>query len=76
MQDFDEWLKQLDRLFVEALDDIENTPDQRAYWATQETHWQGGGDRAYIDEYHELVRLHAKLRRLMNSRTRRLRPES
>jgi hypothetical protein len=76
MQDFDEWLKQLDRRFVEALTAIEDTPDQRAYWATQATHWQGGGDRAYIDEYHELVRLHAELRMLMNRRTSRQRPTS
>jgi hypothetical protein len=72
MQEFDEWLRRLDRLFVEALTAIEDTPDQRAYWATQRTHWEGSGDRDYIAEYNDLVRLHAELRLLINRRTRRL----
>jgi hypothetical protein len=72
MQDFDEWLRRLDHHFGEALTAIENTPDQRAHWATQATHWEGGGDRAYIEEYRDLVRLHAELRRLMNRRALRL----
>lgn len=76
MQEIDEWLSRLDRLFVEALDAIEDTPDQRAYWATQVTHWQGGGDRAYIEEYRDLVRLHAELRTLKNRRAQRLHSES
>jgi hypothetical protein len=75
MHDFDEWLKRLDQLFVEALTAIEDTTDQQAYWETQPTHWEGGGDRDYIEEYRDLVRLHAELRRLMNRRTGRLRRE-
>jgi hypothetical protein len=71
-QDFDASLKRLDHAFVEALAAIEDTPDQRAYWATQATHWEGGGDRDYIIEYRDLVRLHAELRKLMNRRRRRL----
>lgn len=73
MPDLDEWLRRLDRHFVEALTALEATPEQRAYNATQPTHWQGGGDRAYIEDYNDLVRLHAELRRLMNRRTRRRR---
>lgn len=75
MHEFDEWLGRLDRLFGEALSAIEDTPDQKAYWATQRTHWEGGGDRDYMAEYNDLVRLHAELRSLINRRARRLRRE-
>lgn len=69
---FDEWLRRLDLLFDEALTAIEDTPDQRAYWQTQATHWEGGGDRDYITEYRDLVRLHAELRILRSRRVGRL----
>jgi hypothetical protein len=74
MAAFDERLKSLDGCFVEALQALEDTPEQRAYWQTQKTHWQGGGDRGYVEDYEELVRLHAELRRLMNRRARRRGP--
>jgi len=70
-QDLDECLRQLDSHFVDVLEAIEDTPDQRAYWETQATHWTGGGNRAYIEDYNDLVRLHAEMRELMNRRQSR-----
>ena len=67
-RDLAECLRQLDRHFVDVLEAIEQTPEQRVYWETQATHWKGGGDRAYIEDYNDLVRLHAELRQLMNRR--------
>ena len=75
MHDFDDWLRRLDLLFVEAVTAIEAAPDQQAYWKTQATHWQGGGDPEYREEYDDLVRLHAELRMLINRRRRRVRSQ-
>jgi hypothetical protein len=73
LQGFDEQLQRLDTLFVGVLETIEHTPDQRAHWPTQATHWQGGGDRECVQDYEDLVRLHAELRQLMHRRLPRAR---